>query len=70
MLPTRRVHLKFDEYLRENGVMCEETRTATVHSRMDRDLQKYGHWNRRYEEHKRLLRDVYSVQAEVGKQEQ
>lgn len=50
--------------------MCEETRTATVHSRMDRDLQKYGHWNRRYEEHKRLLRDVYSVQAEVGKQEQ
>lgn len=47
-LPTRRVHLKFDEYLREHRVICENTKTNAVHERMDRDLQTYGHWNHRY----------------------
>jgi hypothetical protein len=47
-LPRRRVHLKFDEYLREHGVIREDTKTDTVHNRMDKDLQVYGHWNHQY----------------------
>jgi len=49
-LPTRRVHLKFDEYLREHGIICINTMTDTVHDRMDRDPQVHGHWNHRYED--------------------
>jgi hypothetical protein len=48
LLPTRRVHLKFDEYLRAHGIICKETLTNTVHERMDRDLQVHGHWDHRY----------------------
>jgi hypothetical protein len=50
-LPTRRVHLKFDEYLREHGVIRQETKTDAVHARMDRDLQLHGHWNHQYEDY-------------------
>jgi len=50
-LPTRRVHLKFDEYLREHGVIREDTKTYAVHERMDRDLQIHGHWNHQYEDY-------------------
>lgn len=49
-LPTRRVHLKFDEYLRAHNVICEKTVANTVHNRMDRDLQVFWHWNHRYED--------------------
>ncbi len=31
-LPTRRVHLKFDDYPREHGVIREDTKTDAVHA--------------------------------------
>lgn len=71
-MPTRRVHLKFDEYLREHGVICEDTKTEAVHSRMDRDLQKHGHWNHRYEDyyhHPDGIRDWIRKWSHLGYQE-
>ena len=50
-MPTRRVHLKFDEYLREHGVIREDTKTDAIHNRMDKDLQVHGHWNHQYEDY-------------------
>ena len=50
-LPTRRIHLKFDEYLRDHGVIREDRKTDAVHQRMDRDLQVFGHWNHQYEDY-------------------
>ena len=50
-MPTRRVHLKFDEYLREHGVIREDTKADAVHNRMDKDLQVHGHWNHQYEDY-------------------
>jgi len=63
-LPTRRVHLKFDEYLREHGVICENTNTSAVHERMDRDLQTHGHWNHRYVDY---YHDIDGIRAWVKK---
>ncbi len=39
--------MKFDEYLKEHGVIADRDCSA-VHERMDRDLQVYGHWNHQY----------------------
>jgi hypothetical protein len=44
--PNRRLHLKFDEYLREKGVITGYTYADKVHDRMDRDLKKYGSFHR------------------------
>jgi len=41
-LPDRRVHLKFDDYLREHGIIREDTDGNTVHDRMDRGLRIHG----------------------------
>lgn len=63
-LPTRRVHLKFDEYLREHGVICQDTQTDAVHERMDRDLQTHGHWNHQYEDY---YHDIKGIRDWIGK---
>jgi len=47
-MPSRRLHLKFDSYLMEHGVVSDGD-YSIVHDRMDRDLQIHGHWNHRYE---------------------
>lgn len=41
-MPNRRVHLKFDLYLKEHGVIHKDVETAVVHDRMDRDVKKFG----------------------------
>lgn len=41
-MPSRRVHLKFDEYLREKGIIYGYTYANTVHDRMDRDVSYWG----------------------------
>jgi len=41
-LPVRRVHLKFDEYLWDHGIIPDTENSNTVHDRMDRGLVKYG----------------------------
>jgi hypothetical protein len=43
-LPSRRTHVKFDEYLKEHGIICSYTYADMVHDRMDRDARKHGHW--------------------------
>ena len=63
-MPTRRVHLKFDEYLREHGVIREDTNTDAVHNRMDKDLQVYGHWNHQYEDY---YHDVNGIRDWINK---
>jgi hypothetical protein len=63
-LPTRRVHLKFDEYLREHGVIREDTNADAVHNRMDKDLQVYGHWNHQYEDY---YHDVNGIRDWISK---
>lgn len=49
-MPSRRVHLKFDEYLTEHGIVGGRD-YSVVHERMDKDIQVYGHWNHRYEDY-------------------
>lgn len=41
-MPSRRVHLKFDEYLKDHGVIHGYTYADTVHDRMDRDVTYWG----------------------------
>lgn len=41
-MPSRRVHLKFDEYLKDHGVISDYTFADKVHDRMDRDLVVWG----------------------------
>jgi len=41
-MPSRRVHLKFDEYLKEHGVIHGYTYANTVHKRMDKDIIVWG----------------------------
>jgi hypothetical protein len=49
-MPSRNLHLKFDEYLIDHGIVYDRD-YSSVHDRMDRDLQIYGHWNHRYEDY-------------------
>lgn len=42
MLPSRRVHLQFDEYLKDHGVIHGYTNANIVHDRMDRDVTYWG----------------------------
>ena len=41
-MPSRRLHLRFDEYLKQKGVIYGYTYANTVHSRMDRDASYWG----------------------------
>jgi len=41
-LPVRRVHLRFDDYLKEHGIIREATDGDTVHDRLDRGLTVHG----------------------------
>lgn len=71
-MPAKRAHLRFDEYLREHNVICEDTVTNSVHSRMDRDIQVFGHWNHRYEDYYhdiKGIRDWIRKWAHLGYQE-
>ena len=43
-MPSRRTHLKFDEYLKEHNILCGYTHANMVHDRMDRDARMHGHW--------------------------
>lgn len=49
-MPTRKYHLEFDEILRENGFICENTDGNTVHDRLDRHSKKYGRDHREMDE--------------------
>lgn len=49
-MPSRRLHLKFDNYLKEHDVIYDRD-CSVVHDRMDRDLQVFGHWNHQYEDY-------------------
>ena len=42
ILPTRKVHSKLDERLKEDGIICIDTNTEKVHDRIDRDVKKFG----------------------------
>ena len=42
MMPSRRVHLKFDEYLKEHGIIHGYTYANTVHDRMDKGIVVWG----------------------------
>jgi len=42
MSPSRRYHLEFDDVLRAQGIICDDTNGNSVHSRMDRGSKKYG----------------------------
>jgi len=41
-MPLRNIHLKFDEYLKNRGVIHGYTFADTVHDRMDRDVTYWG----------------------------
>jgi hypothetical protein len=41
-MPTRRVHLKFDEYLKTHGIIFDDTFAESVHVRMDKGVKKFG----------------------------
>ncbi len=41
-MPSRRVHLKFDEYLKKHGIIHGYTYASTVHDRMDRGIIVWG----------------------------
>jgi len=41
-LPSRRVHLDFDEYLKDHGVISGYTYANSVHARMDRGINYWG----------------------------
>jgi len=44
-LPTKILHLKFDDYLIEHGVVSDRN-YSIVHDRMDRDVQYFGKFHR------------------------
>jgi len=70
-MPSRRLHLKFDEYLKEHGVIADRD-CSIVHDRMDRDIQVHGHWNHRYEDYYHDewgVRDWIKKWAHLGYQE-
>jgi len=41
-MPSREVHLSFDEYLKEHGIIHGYTYADKVHDRMDRNLTVWG----------------------------
>jgi hypothetical protein len=41
-MPTRRVHLKFDEYLKAHSIIFDDTFAQSVHRRMDKGVKKFG----------------------------
>ncbi len=41
-MPSRQIHLKFDEVLEKNGVISEDTDGNSVHNRMDKQFKNYG----------------------------
>jgi hypothetical protein len=41
-MPSRKVHLKFDEYLKIKEVIFDDTFAQSVHKRMDKGVQKFG----------------------------
>jgi len=41
-MPSRRLHLKFDEYLKDRGIIHGYAYANTVHDRMDRDASFWG----------------------------
>jgi hypothetical protein len=43
-MPDKRVHLKFDEKLKEKEIIYDDTDGFTVHDRMDREASYHGHW--------------------------
>jgi len=71
-MPSRSVHLLFDDYLKERGILYEDSYGDSVHDRMDRDLQIHGHWNHRYEDYyhdPKGIREWISGWAHLGYQE-
>ncbi len=41
-MPSRQIHLKFDEVLKKNGIISKDTEGNSVHNRMDKQFQNYG----------------------------
>lgn len=55
--------MKFDDYLKDHGVIYDRD-CSTVHDRMDRDLQVFGHWSHQYEDY---YHDIGGIRAWVRK---
>jgi hypothetical protein len=45
-MPPRKYHLKFDERLRKNDVICEDTDGNSVHARLDKNSRHMGDMHR------------------------
>ena len=41
-MPSRQIHLKFDEVLRETGIILDDTDGNSVHNRMDKQFKNFG----------------------------
>jgi hypothetical protein len=41
-VPSKRIHLKFDEYLKAHSVILDFTFAESVHNRMDKGVKKFG----------------------------
>lgn len=41
-MPSKTIHLRFDEYLKEHGIIHGYANADTVHDRMDRNLAVWG----------------------------
>lgn len=41
-MPGRAIHLRFDEYLKERGIIHDDTSADKVHERMDKDITTWG----------------------------
>jgi len=45
-MPPRKYHLEFDERLRKNNVICDDSLGQTVHARLDRNSKHLGDMHR------------------------
>lgn len=68
-MPSREKHLAFDEILRLNGVICEDTCGDSVHARLDRGAQKYAEAHREldfYHSHSGIRDYVDQIVNSIG----
>lgn len=49
-MPPRDYHLAFDEILRNNGIICDDTYGDSVHKRLDKHSKKFGAMHREIDE--------------------
>ena len=49
MMPSRRLHMKFDDYLKDKGVIYLDSYPESVHKRMDRGVEWFGPEHREWD---------------------